>query len=94
MSNLSELYHNATRLKEVIKDENQPDQPIDYIAKLSWLTHPGTKDYFEEIGKEIEQLMAMSIALAVNYPQTKNHEQIIANLIRIDCLKKQIAYGR
>lgn len=57
-------------------------------VKHQWKQSTVTQELVLSVKKEINDLIVSSISLAVSYPQTSNHQQIVQNLIRVDSLQK------
>lgn len=57
-------------------------------VRHQWKQSTVTQELVQSLKQEINDLIVSSISLAISYPQTSNHQQIVQNLIRIDTLQK------
>lgn len=101
MANLAKLYTDATRLPKEVKEDNSKESEdskqqsqANETFKLNWLGQPQTKDFFEKVEDDINNLLHEAVNLAVQYPQTNNHDGIVNRLVRVDTLRKVLEYGR
>ena len=90
------IYQDVT--KGPSRDEDEPTQTVAKNnesearaqAKFNWKSSTVTQEMVQSFQAEASDLMAKTIALAVNYPTTGNHQQIIQNLVRINELSKVV----
>lgn len=95
-----QLYTELTKLpaeaQEVPVSEIQESEARTQV-KHQWKQSTVTQELVFSIKKEINDLIVSSISLAVSYPQTSNHQQIVQNLIKVDTLQKLLdtyIYGK
>ena len=98
MSNLSQIYHDATSLPDnddsipAITDESikQPDL-VKKQLKINWLHSSVTQEMISSIHDEIEENMTLALELANGYSVNKNADKIVQVLNHINSLKKVLA---
>ena len=81
--------------KQVIESFSPAEDATRKQLKLSWIQSTVTQEIFASMNNEAQALIDSAIALAVAYPTSQNHLQIINNLVRVDAIRKVInTYGR
>lgn len=91
MPNTLALYTQITRGKTGDeKPETQVKEPDAGRSQLlhSWKSSTITRELVIKQQEEIDKLIEESVALSISYPQHKNPEKVIQNLIRVDTIRK------
>lgn len=100
-----ELYTSVTKNPLVQDTETGTEQTAGSIQKSeariqaihSWKQSTVTQEFVKQTKDEINDLLAKTIGLAVAYPQSSNHQQIIQNLIKVHTLEEVLSkhiYGK
>lgn len=97
-----QLYTEVTKLPAEVAEVPQNVAAIQESeariqVKHQWKESTVTQELVRSLKKEINDLIVTSISLAISYPQTSNHQQIIQNLIKVNTLQELLdiyIYGK
>ena len=89
--NQAKLYSDATSLPdEKAPAVDTPEQAMHKQLILNWRNDAITRIKVAELEKQITELLEEATQLAVSYPQTNNHQQIVQKLVKADTLRKVV----
>ena len=77
--------------RSVNEKESAPPPEEDatrFNARIQWVQSTITQEHIVNISNEVAELIKQSVELSVSYPQHKNADKIIQNLVRVDTLEK------
>jgi hypothetical protein len=93
--NFGKIYSSVTKLPREESFTNPPDsveKSNNDAARIqavhNWKQSTVTQEFVKSTQDEISDLINKAIALAVSYPTTNNHQQIVQNLVKADTLSK------
>lgn len=94
--NTASLYQKATNpVEEQAPVQETPEQALNKQLFANWRSDAITRIKIIELETQISELLRDAVQLAVTYPTTNNHQQMVQKLIRVDALRKVVeSYGR